>query len=71
MDRKGLFTPQQERILDDMIRLPAPWEMFDGIAIRLCDNLLAEVIIKRLSAEKRQLLHEVIDEVFNEINGGL
>ena len=67
MERKGFFTPEQEKQLDEFIKLEGIYEAVDGPAIKLADNVVLDKLKEKLSEKNPELtatVLEVIDEVF-------
>ena len=68
MEREGLFTPEQEKALDDLIKLGNPvLEALDGPAIRLIDNKGIDKLTDKLKEkypEAYQITLEIIDTAF-------
>ena len=68
MEREGLFTPEQEKALDDLIKLGNPvLEALDGPAIRLIDNKGIDKLTDKLRdkhPEAYQITLEIIDTAF-------
>jgi len=67
MERKGFFTPEQEKQLDEFIKLEGIYEAVDGPAIKLADNVVLDKLKDKLSEKNPELTATVlaiIDEVF-------
>ena len=67
MERKGFFTPEQEKQLDEFIKLEGIYEAVDGPAIKLADNVILDKLKDKLSEKNPELTATVlaiIDEVF-------
>jgi hypothetical protein len=67
MERKGFFTPEQEKQLDEFIKLEGIYEAVDGPAIKLADNVVLDKLKEKLSEKNPELTETVlaiIDEVF-------
>jgi hypothetical protein len=67
-ERKGFLTPEQEVILDGLIKFKSSLaEKVDGIAIKLLDNQGLERV-KQSIAEKNPdaipVIYEVVDMIF-------
>ena len=65
--RKGFLTPEQEKILDDVIELKGLYEVADGPAIRIADNVGLQKLKEKYWSEKPEVLqyiYQFIDEVF-------
>ena len=66
-ERKGLLTPEQEKILDDLVELKGIAEALDGAGIRLVDNQALERLKAKIPAEYLPTVYEIIDELFKAI----
>ena len=75
-DRKGLFTPEQEsflaQLLDDVVKFKNPFlEMVDGmvfkVLIQTADNNALDKIPEEWKAELRQLVDAAIAKNWNEV----
>ena len=69
-ERKGFFTPEQEKQLDEFIKLEGLYEAADGPAIKLVDNIVLDKLKKKLAEKNPELVDTVfaiIDEVFDNI----
>ena len=67
MERKGFFTPEQEKQLDEFIKSEGIYEAVDGPAIKLADNVVLDKLKEKLSEKNPELTATVlaiIDEVF-------
>ena len=67
MERKAFFTPEQEKQLDEFIKLEGIYEAVDGPAIKLADNVILDKLKDKLSEKNPELTATVlaiIDEVF-------
>ena len=64
MDRKGFFTPEQEKVLDDLYEAKGIMEALDGTMIRLADNVGLEKLKAKIPADVLPIVFEVIDQVF-------
>jgi len=65
--RKGFLTPEQEQIADDVIELKGIYEVVDGPAIRIADNVGLQKLKEKYLKEKPEALkyiYDFIDEVF-------
>ena len=69
-DRKGFLTPEQEQKIDELVVLSGIAEAFDGLAIRLADNMGLELLKKKIPAEYLPVVYEVIDQIFEAIPEG-
>ena len=65
--RKGIFTPEQEELLDKLYAGKGLLETIDGPAIRTIDNMLIEKLKAKLPEEYLPTLYQIIDELM----GGL
>jgi hypothetical protein len=65
--RKGVFTPEQEKLLDDLIELKGLGEALDGPAISLIDNQGIDRLLEKVSDETKEVIYEVIDMVMDGI----
>jgi hypothetical protein len=66
-ERKGFLTPEQEKILDELIKLKGIAEKVDGIAIQLIDNQGLERLKKTIEEKHpgaKELIYQVIDAIF-------
>lgn len=66
-ERKGILTPDQEKILDDIIKFNGLLEAVDGPAISLIDNQGIERAKQALIAkwpEALPIVYEIIDMLF-------
>jgi len=75
MDRKGLFTPQQEdfiaKLLDDMVKFRNPLlEMVDGmvfkVLIQTADNQVLDRIPEQFKDDLRGLVDSAIEQQWEE-----
>lgn len=64
MERKGFFTPEQEKQIDDLIELKGIYETLDGTSIKLVDNMVLEKLKEKIPADVLPVVYEVIDEIF-------
>ena len=66
-ERKGFLTPEQEKIVDDLIELKGIAEALDGTAVKLLDNQGLEILKKKLVEkypEALEIVYEIIDTLF-------
>jgi hypothetical protein len=68
--RKGFLTPEQEKQVDDLVKLQGLAEAMDGPAITLVDNqgferLKASIIAKY--PEALPVVYEVVDAIFDAL----
>jgi hypothetical protein len=66
-DRKGFLTPEQEEKIDGLIKLSGIAEAFDGIAIRLADNIGLEKLKAKIPEDVLPTVLEVIDQIMDAI----
>lgn len=66
-ERKGFLTPEQEKVLDELIELKGIAEALDGPAISLIDNQGLERLKEKLPVETLPVVYEVIDEIFKAL----
>jgi len=66
-DRKGFLTPEQEEKIDGLIKLSGITEAFDGIAIRLADNIGLEKLKAKIPEDVLPTVLEVIDQIMDAI----
>lgn len=62
-ERKGFFTPNQEKGIDELIELKGIAEKLDGLAIKLADNKGLEKLKSKVPGEYLPVIYEVVDEV--------
>lgn len=65
--RKGFLTPEQEKILDDLIELGGLYEALDGPAIKLVDNNVLEKLKVKIPDEYLPVVYEIVDELFKAL----
>lgn len=63
--RKGVFTPEQEELLDKLYEAKGLVEKLDGPTIRTIDNVLIEKLKSKLPEEYLPTLYQIIDEVMD------
>jgi len=66
-DRKGFLLPEQEKLIDELIKLTGVAETFDGLAIKLADNMGLELLKKKIPEDVLPVVYEVIDQIFDSI----
>lgn len=66
--RKGVFTPEQEEVLEKLYKGKGLLEAVDGAIIRTVDNVLIEKLKKNIPQEYLPTLYEIIDEIMNAIS---
>ena len=62
-ERKGFLTPNQEKGIDELVKLDGIAEALDGTAIKIADNQGLEQLKAKIPAEALPVVYEVIDEV--------
>lgn len=62
--RKGVLTPEQEKILDDLVKLKGIAEALDGPAITIIDNQGIERLLEKVPAETKEIIYQVVDMIF-------
>lgn len=62
-DRKGFFTPEQEKMLDDLYDGKGIIEALDGMAIRLVDNQGLERLKSKIPENVLPIVYQIIDEI--------
>lgn len=70
MERKGFFTPEQEKQLDEFIKLEGIYEAMDGPAIKLTDNVVLDKLKQKLEEKNPGIvltILAIIDEVFENL----
>ncbi len=65
--RKGVFTQEQEELLDKLFVNSGIVEAMDGVAIRMVDNIAIEKIKAKIPAEYLPMVYEIIDEVMGAL----
>lgn len=64
-ERKGFLTPEQEKQLDELIKLEGIAEALDGPAISLVDNQglerLKKQLVDRFGEEALAITYQIID----------
>lgn len=63
-ERKGFFTPDQEKMLDDLYDGKGILEALDGVAIRLADNKGLEKLKEKIPEDVLPVIYEIIDQIF-------
>lgn len=69
-ERKGILTPEQEKLIDDLIVLKGAAEAVDGLAIKLIDNYGLEALknkVKEKYPEALPTVFEIIDALMGVI----
>ena len=71
-ERQGIFTPEQEKTLDNLIKFGNPvLEALDGPAISLIDNQGIDRLtdqLKEKSPEAYEITLEIIDIIFEALS---
>lgn len=67
-ERKGIFTPEQEEILDKLNVATGITELMDGVVIRLIDNLVIQKLKAKIPVEFLPTVYEIIDEVMKALS---
>ena len=62
-ERKGVLTPNQEKGLDELIKLDGIKEKLDGPAIKLIDNQIVERAKKKIPEEYLEEVYTIVDEL--------
>lgn len=65
--RKGVFTQEQEEILDKLFVNSGIVEAMDGVAIKMVDNVIIEKLKAKIPAEYLPTVYEIIDEVMSAL----
>lgn len=66
-ERKGLLTKEQEKQLDDVIKLEGFLELVDLTLIKSIDNILIARFTEKMDDATLTLLHLGVDEIFKII----
>ena len=66
-ERKGVFTPKQEKSLDKLYKGKGVLELLDGVAIRKIDNIVIEKIKKKIPAAAMEHVYEIVDEIMKAL----
>ena len=64
MERKGAMTPEQEAILDKIIKLKGIAEALDGPAISIIDNQGIDRLLAKATPEVKDIVYQVVDMIF-------
>lgn len=67
MERKGFFTPEQEKQLNEFTKLEGIYSALAGTTIKLTDNVVLNKLKEKLAEKNPELVATVlaiIDEVF-------
>lgn len=67
VDRKGIFTTEQEELLDKLYANGGLIDKFDGAIIRLIDNSILERLKQKLPPKYIPVLYEVIDQIMESL----
>ena len=62
-ERKGILTRNQEKGIDDLIKLDGIAEMLDGTAIKLIDNKVIEKYKKKIPEKYMKDVYVMVDEL--------
>lgn len=65
--RKGVFTPEQEKLLDELYNSKGFIEAADGIVIKTIDNVFIEKLKAKLPEEYLPTLYQIIDEIMDSL----
>ncbi len=63
-ERKGFLTEEQEKQLDNLIKLSGIYEAVDGAMIKIGDNVGLQKLKGEIPAESLPFVYMVIDELF-------
>lgn len=66
--RKGVFTPEQEKLLDELYDSKGLMEKADGIVIKTIDNVFIEKLKAKLPEEYLPTLYQIIDEIMDSLS---
>lgn len=66
--RKGILTEQQEKTLDELLKLKGIPEKIDGIVIRLVDNKGLHLLMKTLPDTVKELVWSIVDMIFEVLD---
>lgn len=66
--RKGVFTPEQEQLLEKLYKGKGIMEAVDGVIIKTVDNVFIEKLKSKLPAEYLPTVYEIIDEIMDAIS---
>lgn len=65
--RKGAFTPEQEKQLDDLVQLSGIAEAIDGPAISLADNQgierLLDIAEEKYPGVREEIIYPLVDAI--------
>ena len=67
-DRKGVMTPEQEKLLDELVELKGIAEALDGPAISLIDNQGIERLMEKANQETKEIIYQVVDMIFEGLS---
>jgi hypothetical protein len=71
-ERKGILTPDQEKILDDLIKLNSSVaESVDGVAITLIDNQGLQILKEKAEEKYPGISEEFIFPIVDGLFAGL
>lgn len=71
IDRKGLFTPEQEELLDKLYANGGFLDKIDGMIIKVVDNTILDRLKNKLPAEYLPTLYQIIDEIMEALETNL
>lgn len=63
-ERKGVLTQDQEKILDEIIKLKGIPEKLDGFVIRIVDDKGIELLMKQLHPSTKEIIYDIVDLLF-------
>jgi len=63
-ERKGVLTPKQEKILDDLYVAKGIKEVLSDLAIKYGDNLGLEALKKKIPEEYLPAVYAIVDSLF-------
>ena len=66
-ERKGILTPDQEKLLDKLAEFKGIAEAVDGVAISLIDNQGIEKLKAKIPPEYLPVVYEIVDEIFKAL----
>jgi hypothetical protein len=62
-ERKGLWTPKQEKGIDGLLELKGIAEALDGAAIKVLDNQIIDRLLEKIPKEYLGIVYEINDEI--------
>jgi len=66
-ERKGFLTPNQEKGVDELLKLDGIAEAMDGVIIKLADNQGLEKLKEKIPVDVLPIVYEVIDEILKAL----